>query len=198
MDGLRLTGLCIRVNHAKYGILFSAFVEGEGTLITDKDEEGNVLEFLTTDEILRQLMKFGFYITYDVKSNLPYNQLQFLRKWLDLGFDKITRIALECTDVNGNKVWRPQIVIFKSGCDPDLLIFDCKIIRKEFNELMMRNEAVNVTSTLNMRWDWVKYMANIQDILDENADVRPDPEPEPEPEPQPEPEPEPDDEPGGD
>ena len=138
--------------------------------MTDKDEEGADIPFLTTDEILRQLMRFGFYITYDVKTHLPEPVLDYLTKLNGLGYDKITKVALESFDVNGNKVWRSTVIVFKSGFNTDLLTFNCKVTRIAFNAKLEANTVMNITHELGMSWDWVTYIANISDILDENAD----------------------------
>ena len=164
-------------------------IDGHGTLITAQDDEGADIPFLTKDEILKQLMKFGFYITYDVKNNLPEFVLDFLYKVMNLGYDKISRIALESYDVNGNRVWRPTVIVIKSGYNTDLLTFDCKVFRKKFDEKLECNTLMNVTHEPGMIWDWLAYIANIEDILDENH-YPPEPEPQPDPEPEPEPDPE--------
>ena len=54
-------------------------IDGDGELVTKKDEDGKYLPFMTTDEILKQLAKFGFYVRYDVKSSLPNETFVFLQ-----------------------------------------------------------------------------------------------------------------------
>lgn len=158
------------MNHANYGVLFAAMIQGNGLLVTNTDEEGLDLNFLTTDEILAQLMKFGFYITYDIKQNLPNNMLAFLATIDNIGFDKITRVALESSTVSGQKIWEPTILVIKSEHNTDLLQFDCKLTRKAFNEKLSCNYIMNVSHEEGMVWDWVTYICNISDILSENAD----------------------------
>jgi len=143
-------------------------IKGHGSLITEIAEDGGDLPFLSTQQILDQLMKFGFYVTYDVKNNLPQETFNFLAQVLDLGFDKITRVALETIDDCGIKVWRPTILVMKSEYNTDLLNFDCKLARKAFNQKLTDNVLMNVTHTDNIQWDWVIYIANISDILKEN------------------------------
>lgn len=144
-------------------------IKGTGSLITNVDEEGNDLPFLTTEQILRQLMKFGFYIFYDVKENLPNETFNYLAKLYDLGYDKITRIALETIDETGTKIWRPTEIVMKSYMDnSDLLVYQCKVTRKAFNQKLTANSIMNITHEEGMDWDWLSYIANIKDILDEN------------------------------
>ena len=179
MDGKNLNGMVVSVSHPNYGVLFAAMIEGSGILITDVDEEGIDIPFLTTEEILRQLMKFGFYITYDVKDNLPIDVFVFLAKLEDLGYDKITRIALESYDVSGNKLWLPTIIVMKSEFNPDLLTFDCKVTKKAFQAKLSEASIINVTHEPGMVWDWVTYIANISDLLDENVEEDKDNKPKP-------------------
>lgn len=160
----------LSVNHVNYGTLFATMIKGTGSLITTEDEDGNDLPFLTTEEILKQLMKFGFYIEYDVKKNLPSEMLAFLATIDNLGYDKITRIALESYTPDGQKTWRPTVIVMKSEGNTDLLVFDCKVTRKVFNEKLTANIVMNVTHEEDMDWSWLTYIANIEDILDENVD----------------------------
>lgn len=156
-----------------YGTLFAAMIKGSGSIITTQDEQGQAIPFLTTEEILKQLMKFGFYITYDVKSNLPSEILDFLTTIDNLGYDKITRIGVETWGSGGGKIVKPTVVVFKSCADnADLLVFDCKIGIRKFNQKLRDNTVMNVTDEPNMQWDWLTYMANISDLLDENIDPR--------------------------
>ena len=41
-------------------------IDGSGRVLSDTTEEGAPLPFMTTDRILLELQRFGFYITYDV------------------------------------------------------------------------------------------------------------------------------------
>lgn len=173
LEGNRLRGFGIKVVDANCGVLFSALIEGTGVLITDLDEDGNYIPFLTTDEILKQLMKFGFYITYNERRHLPEETFDYLAKLQDLGYDKITRVALESIDKIGNRIWRPIIIVMKSEFNTDLLIYDCKVTRKSFNQKLTDNVIMNITFECNAHWDWVTYTANISDILDENLSPMP-------------------------
>lgn len=145
-------------------------IKGSGTLISTEDEEGELIPFFTTDQILEELQRFGFYVEYDVKSNLPMSTLSFLATVDNLGYDKITRVALESVNTDGDRIWTPIILIMKSQFNDDLLTFDCKLTKKKFQEKLAANTIMNVTHEQDLTWDWVKYIANISDILDENID----------------------------
>lgn len=146
-------------------------IKGTGELISDQDEEGNDLPFLTTDQILEQIAKFGFIVVYDLKSNLPSNVLSYLSQLYNLDYDKITRINVKSILVNGEICYTPTIIVMKSykGND-DLLTFDCTVGYKQFCDKLVANSIMDVTDEPGMVWDWVTYMANLKDILDENVD----------------------------
>ena len=168
-DPTRLSGRVVSVKHSVYGTLFAATINGVGQLITTEDEEGNPLPFLTKDEILKQIMKFGFYIYYDEKKHLPQDILVFLQNVMNVGFDKITKVFVECSDAGGRKVWRPYIIAMKSEKNIDLLNFGCKVTRKVFNSKLESNCVMNLNRE-GYSWDWVTYMANISDILNEQEE----------------------------
>lgn len=146
-------------------------IKGTGELISNVDEEGNDLPFLTTDQILEQIAKFGFIVVYDLKSNLPSNVLSYLSQLYNLDYDKITRINVKSILANGEIRCTPTIIVMKSykGND-DLLTFDCTIGYKQFCDKLVANSIMDVTDEPGMVWDWVTYMANLKDILDENVD----------------------------
>ena len=145
-------------------------IQGSGELITNIDEEGQDLPFLSTDEILKQLMKFGFHITYDIKKFLPLDTLSYLSQIYNLGYDKITCVALEDKNVSGNRIWNKTVIIFKSEFNDDLLTFGCKLTRKQFYNKLEYNTIIDVTHEKDLNWEWVTYTANIIDILNENVD----------------------------
>lgn len=146
-------------------------IKGSGTLISKNDEDGRALPFLTTDQILEQLAKFGFIITYDVKSNLPGNIISYLSMLYDLGFDKITRVCVEDHVVDGVMYYRPTTIVMKTELgNDDLLTFECRVASQKFRDKLVANSIMNVSNEPGMTWDWLKYMANISDILDENID----------------------------
>ncbi len=170
IDGNAMRGLVVKVNHANYGTLFAAMIKGSGQLLTDKDEEGQILPFLTTDEILKQIAKFGFIISYVERAHLNNETLVFLNNVKQLGFDKITRVQLETRNEYWAKAWTPKILVIKSQYNTDLLKFDCSLPIKNFNEKLANNWIMNVTDldAENVTWDWVTYIANIIDIINEN------------------------------
>lgn len=170
LDGTTLQGLVIRVEHDTYGVLFAAMIKGTGSLLSIVDEQGLDLPFMTTDEILHEIQRFGFYVDYNVIENLPVNVITFLSNVLDLGFDKITRVSVVTKDAFAQEVvYKPTVLVIKSTEDnSDLLTFGCNLSEKKFMEKLSKNTIMNITYEKDMQWDWVKYIANISDLLDEN------------------------------
>ena len=154
-----------------YGVLFAAMIQGSGQLIDDEDEDGNDLPFLTTDQILEQIKKFGFYVIYDVKSNLPDATLDFFQSLLQLGYEKITAVLLQTTDKDGNTIWKKQIIIFKpTEQNMDLMSYGMKLSRAKYLEKVNSGSIINATHEKGIKWDWVDSLYGLADIMEENAD----------------------------
>lgn len=174
MDGTRLNGLVLSVNHTSYGVLFAAMIKGTGDIISEEDEFGEPIPFLTSDEILAQLEKFGFIIKYDVKSNLPTNVIAYLSTMYNLGYQKINRVNVRLRNIDGNYYNRPTVILMKDVSEnADLLRFNISIRADNFNKKLDAGIIINISNELEPNsWDWLKYMSNLSDLLDENVDSR--------------------------
>ena len=71
-----LRGFRISLEHRTMGVLFCCVLQARGTIITDDDDYGATE--LSPDEILKELHKFGFYITYEPIKALSGNLLNYL------------------------------------------------------------------------------------------------------------------------
>ena len=171
-DNPTIRGDVIKVNHTKYGVLFAAILNGDGKLLNTYTEDYLPLPFMSTQMILRELERFGFIIKYDVKNHLPADILTFLSTVDNLGYDKITKVCLETKFEHSAKMWLPTTIIMKSRYNDDLLTYGCRISRKVFEEKLTANVVMNIEHEANMSWDWVTYIANIEDILSENANAK--------------------------
>ena len=80
----RLQGTVVRVTHKKYGCVFAYLVDGTGV-----DVDNPPLPLLTPQEILEELRRFGFLITYNVRGTLPGRMIEYLITLDKLGYDKI-------------------------------------------------------------------------------------------------------------
>ena len=171
-----LIGLKISVIHPKFGALFTEILGAKGNLITylNEDEGSNLSYELTPEQIISELYKFGFIVYYEPRKYLPDSMLTYLRTLQNLNFDKL-RILYVCFKDNfDNLDSKPQVVGFQSGKNPRWLDNTHVASIAEFKDSLAKGYAVNITefcNTLNFDWGWLDFVANIQDILDDNAKV---------------------------
>lgn len=169
-DAGTLEGLLLQVNHTNLGTLFAAVIQGTGVLVTQEDEYGYAIPFMTTDEILRQISKFGFYVTYKRRSHLPGPVLDFFQRWMDMGYGRITRVLLQSENKYGDTIWVDSVVLFKETVEnQDLLCYGKKLSRIAYMKKVDANSIQNVTN-VGFDWDWVDSFYRLEDIMDENVD----------------------------
>lgn len=168
-----LTGLLIQVMHADYGCLFSCVVEGSGSLLTEN--AGHVHEF-TTAQILAELYKYGFDVTYNPRAHLPGSQVNFLMSLKPLGYDKLRVLNVWAIE-NGVRTFKWYVVAFNLSLNPNWINNGYAARESEFLESLRNGSAVNVSAiksnmypeSHNWSWSWLDYIASIDDILSENA-----------------------------
>lgn len=169
MQDHRLEGTAIEIVHSDFGTLFCYLVDAHGPVL---DSE-NPLEYeLPVATILKELERFGFYVTFNKRSNLPDKQIEYLKTVQKLGFDKIRVLTVYTYNNSGFKVTRPEIVVFNVASNPGWLNNDYSASETEFAYATATGTAINlsdISNTSKFRWDWLDYVANIQDILDDNA-----------------------------
>lgn len=167
----RLTGTSILVQHNQYGILFACLVNSNGTLLTPDPESKMIREF-STDEILKELEKFGFLVTFEINQHLSGEQISYLITLDGLDYDKIRRLDVYEYDRLGNKVFGEYIVAFNvEHCDGWL---DANYIcsKTEFLNKLNDGVAINLThisQTKSFDWTWLTYVADIEDIIEDNG-----------------------------
>ena len=167
LSGNSLHGQLIAVKHPAYGVLFSAMTEGSGELVTTETEEGVVIPWMTTDEILTQLKKFGFDIVFDRKKHLPGDQITYLMTLYNLGFQHLTTIK-----VNSGKTSRDCVIAFNGTEEPEWLDWPCATTKGILDKKVTDGKVLNVSALAareEFNWDWLDFVANITDILAENA-----------------------------
>jgi hypothetical protein len=163
----RLTGIIILVNHTQYGTLFACTINSTGSLLTPDPTSGIIKEF-TTDEILAELNKFGFDVTFEINQHLGGNQISYLMTLYDLGFDKLR--MLEVQQLDG--MYSNYLVAFNVDKCPDWIQNDFTCGRKVFLEALNNSGAMNLTDlkqTKGFDWTWLTYVANIEDIIEDNG-----------------------------
>ncbi len=166
-----LRGFRISLEHTTMGVLFCCVLQARGSLITDEDEYG--ASELTPTEILKELYKYGFYITYEPIHALSGNLLDYLITLDKLGYDKIRILNVWHSTDNGSTESDTKIVAFQSNPLGDWLNNGYSANRKEFLDALDAGTAINLTDTSrtkNFRWDWLYgNVLNIEDIIEDNA-----------------------------
>lgn len=165
----RLQGINILVNHNQYGTLFACLVNSSGTLLTPDPDSGIIKEF-STEEILVELNKFGFDVTFEINQHLSGNQISYLMTINDLGYDKLRRLYVQDKPDGG---YSEYIVVFNVAKCPDWVEPNNSCCgKKPFVDALMSSGAMNLTDlkqTKGFDWTWLTYVANIEDIIRENS-----------------------------
>ena len=167
----RLEGINILVNHTQYGTLFACLVNSNGTLLTPDPVSGIIKEF-STNEILAELNKFGFDVTFEINQHLSGNQIAYLITLSGLEYDKIRKLPVYEYDNQGNKVFSDYIVAFNVEQCPDWINMDYTCRSTEFLAKLNEGVALNLTfmsKTQMFDWTWLTYVANIDDIIRDNG-----------------------------
>ena len=159
-----LTGLRIQIVHQLYGPLFVCVLNAEGELIT-KPTGSDQIEF-TTERILQELAKYGFFVTYDEVKNLPQDQLDFLYTIMGLGYDKLRLLAVKGKDMPNML----HLMVFDVDKAPASWLINTHVATfAEYTAVLQVGGAVNISDKASRwRWEWLDFVANISDILEEN------------------------------
>ena len=164
-----LTGTRIQITHRNYGVVFACVLNAHGNLVSDYDDELAIE--LTTRQILTELEKYGFLVTYEPRKHLPGDQLEYLITLKELGYDKI-RIMNVWKIINGVKVFKWYVVVFNVKNNIDWINNGFSSSESEFSKAIQSGSAINISSiskTKKWSWNWLDYVANIDDILKDNA-----------------------------
>lgn len=166
-----LRGFRISLEHTTLGVLFCCVLQARGSIVTDEDEYG--ASELTPEEILKELRKYGFEITYEPINELSGNLLDYLITLDKLGYDKIRVLNVWHTQ-NGTTAFETKIVAFQVNPHGDWLNNGYSASEKEFIKALNDGTAINLTDTSrtkNFRWDWLYgNVLSIEDVIEANAD----------------------------
>lgn len=168
INGKVLNAIRIRVEHSTYGTLFTYLVDPTGILISAPDT--GIAIGLSTKEILEELSRFGFIVTFPEYKHLPQTQIAFLRELLDLGYDKLRLLDVYEYE-NGVRKAKTYVVVFNIKDNPDWLNNDYAATSAEFTKALVDGSVVNISASNKSQrwpWSWLDYVANIQDILNDN------------------------------
>lgn len=130
---------------------------------------------VSTQEILDQLKRFGFYIIYEEEKELPGKLLNYLITLDGLGYDKIRILYVDMPMPLPGEDVEPKyfVVAFKVKDHPDWINNTYRATENEIIEGTMNGTAINISAMskdLKFNWNFLKdYVLNIKDILDENS-----------------------------
>ena len=167
----RLNGTIIRVTHSDFGVLFVCTVNSSGTILTPDSNSGIIAEF-TTDQILKELHKFGFDVVFNLEGGLSGDQLDYLMTLDSLGFDKIRTLDVYSYDNVGNRTFAQYVVAFNVECCPDWINQSYCAHKTLFLDALNDGGAMNLTyvsQTRQFDWTWLTYVASIEDIIENNS-----------------------------
>ena len=164
-----LTGTQISVCYKGYeNPVFSYIISPSGSAVDSKS--GDLPFMLTKDQILSELAKWGFIVSYPEQEHLPVGLVQYLQTLFTLGFDKIRLLPVKRT-VMGTPDVETCLVVFMVRANPGWIDNTIVITDDEFKMALRNGSAMNLTSiseTNQWDWSWLNFVANIEDILQEN------------------------------
>ena len=156
------------VNHNQYGNLFTCLINSSGSLLTPDPVSGIIKEF-STDEICAELYKFGFDVTFHINQLLSGDQISYLMTVSELGYDKLRRLYVQ--DKPDGR-YSEYLVVFNTAKCPDWINLDFACGKKPFVDALISSGAMNLTDleqTKGFDWTWLTYVANIEDIIEDNG-----------------------------
>lgn len=174
MQNTDLKGTRISVTHPEYGVVFTEILGAKGSYITtleDLDTDSPIAFELKPDDILQELRKFGFFITYNPVEHLPVKILEYLDTVKDLDFDKLRVLNVWDRNKAGEQFFKWYVVVFQSCKHVYWLNNNYSPSKKEFTDALIDGTAINISdmsSAQGFNWSWLDFVANIEDILKDN------------------------------
>lgn len=165
----RLTGLRIQIYHKDFGVLFACITGAQGSLITENSE--NLIVEVTPQQILAELEKYGFLISFEPREHLPGTQLEYLMTLKELGYEKIRVLNVWHLEQTV-KVFKWYVVAFSIKENTNWLNNGYAASESEFINALKNGSALNISAvskTKRWSWSWLDYVANIDDVLADNA-----------------------------
>lgn len=177
-----LNGLRICVQHEDFGDLFACVVKAKGDIVSKVGSsiigDGVVQDYVnefTTAQILAELEKYGFYVTFREPEHLSGKLLDLLMTINRLGYDKL-RLMDVWDSSSGTKQFKLKVTCFNSEKLVDWInpAYSCSI--KEYTDAINDGQAFNVTAILerdkkHYDWTWLyNIVVNISDVLADNTE----------------------------
>ncbi len=164
-----IQGLRISVEHLRFGTLFATVVNPKGSIVSK--EYTDDIYTMTDEDILNALAMYGFLIVFCPRKHLSDSQLAYLQTLKGLHFDKLRRLPVWNT-VRNNKVFQVVTVAFKIEAHSDWINNEYAPSQDELNAGLIAGTAINISAISAEQcfdWSWLDYVANIDDILEDNA-----------------------------
>lgn len=165
----RLLGTRVQVVHTDFGVLFACVFNASGSMVSSTDDY-TVIE-PSIAELLLELSKYGFDVVYDPRKSLPGSQLEYLITLESLGYDKIRLLSVYSVQ-SGVKKFNTYVVGFNVDKNPMWINNGYAPSDKEFTGSLKDGSAINISGISKTRkwsWSWLDYVADISDILKDNA-----------------------------
>lgn len=169
IQNFKLNGIRIQVSHNEFGVMFACVVNSSGSLISS--DSSNWAVDMTPASIIQQLAKFGFLVEYSPVDHLPGHQLRFLQTISKLNFDKLRVLPVNSLS-DGSKSVRYCLVAFNVKDNPTWINSSYVASSAEYLAALSNGSAMNlenISDQNNYDWSWLDYVANISDILRDNA-----------------------------
>ena len=139
-------------------------IDPRGDLISDYVRETE-LDILTTDQILNELARFGFYVNYEEEPNLTKTTIQVLKTVKELEYDKIRLMFVHSnTDTLSGTIY---VVAFNVASNEHWLNSGYSASQSEFTKAITEGTAFNVSnlnSAKSLDWSWLYN--SVQDVTD--------------------------------
>lgn len=163
------SGFRISIDHEMFGTLYAVTLNAKGSIVYEADHECD--QYTSTQAILAMIRKYGFLVDYSPMDDLPSAQIEYLISLRDLKYDKI-RVLNVWKTIHGEQQFTQYIVGFKVANHEYWLNNDYSPSETEFINALVDGSAINVTKIgreHNFNWDWLTYVANIDDIIKQLA-----------------------------
>lgn len=165
----RIAGIRIKIDHSTFGTLFACVLNAKGDMIT----KPHTYVELTPNQILSELAKYGFYVECEPRNSIPSTQLEYLITLDKLHYDKLRLLAVRTSrSISDNT--KVYVVAFKVAECSDWLTNTHVASEAEYLSALATGSAINISNiseTENYDWSWLDYVANISDIIKDNAEV---------------------------
>lgn len=162
-----VVGLQISVKYEGYrNAMFSYVIASHGSAITPMYGAN-----LTKDQILGELAKWGFLVTYNAMRHLPSSLIEYLTTLNNLEFDKI-RLLTTTYEALGRPMRETLVVAFNVEKCPKWIDNTYEATQEEVKDAMLIGGAMNLTAiseTHQWDWSWLTFVASIDDLLEEYA-----------------------------